>query len=224
MIVGNWPMSKDELYGPPPAYSRTNNYDQPPSSSPPSYTPSIYVLPITELNYAERPSLHASILLPKRFTRYLLATGLMHMVVGLSAIIFDVMLTIMNESYSFTGLWAGVLSITLGVYLILFMTRPRRHICALQRLQFIHILMGMVLVVALVLVSINLASDSCYKIFLGPDRCQHAAYMIKIALVTLFSFTLVQLCITKTLVHVHRRKAHLLTRRTDGPLPSDVIG
>ncbi|CAF2797502.1 unnamed protein product [Rotaria sp. Silwood2] len=48
MMVGNWPISKDELYGPPSACSITNNYEIPP--------PSIYVVPITGVKYQERSS------------------------------------------------------------------------------------------------------------------------------------------------------------------------
>jgi hypothetical protein len=212
MMIGNWPISKDELYGPPPAYSLTNNYE-----NPPSYTPSIYVIPIGEAEYQERPSSHASVILPRRFNQYLLGTGLVHMVIGLAAIVSDVILIIMNESYSFTGLWAGGISIILGIYLILFMSRPQKHLCSLQRLKLIHMAMFLISIVALVLASINLASDSCYKIFLGPDRCQHSAYLIKIILVTFFSFTFVQICITIVMTFVHTKKSHLIVTRNNGP-------
>jgi hypothetical protein len=199
-MIGNWPISKDELYGPPPAYSITNHYE-----NPPSYTPSIYVIPGRETEYQERSFSHGSIILPNKFTRYLLAAGLLHMVIGLAAIVSDVILTIMNESYSFTGLWAGALSIILGIYLILFMSRPHKHLCSLQRLKLIHMVLLLMSIVAIILASINLASDSCYKIFLGPDRCQHSAYIIKIILVTFFSFTFVQICITIVMTFVHTK-------------------
>jgi hypothetical protein len=68
-MIGNWPISKDELYGLPPAYSIKNNYE---NSPPPSYTPSIYVVPSRGIEYQERSSSHASIILSKTFTRYLL--------------------------------------------------------------------------------------------------------------------------------------------------------
>jgi hypothetical protein len=51
------------------------------------------------------------------------------------------------------------------------MSHPEKRICSLQRLQFIHMAMCLISIIALIL-----ASDSCYKIFLGPDRCQHSAY------------------------------------------------
>jgi hypothetical protein len=219
MMVGNWPLSKDDLYGPPPAYSITNNHENPP----PSYTPSVYVLPIRGLEYQERSPAHASIVLSKRFTRYLLGTGMFHMLIGLASIVCDIILTIMNESYSFTGLWTGALSIILGIYLILFMSRPEKRICSLNRLQFIHIAMFLISIIALSLASINLASDSCYKLFLGPDRCQHSAYVIKIILVTYFSFTLVQICLTTLITFVHTKKSRLLVTRNDGRT-SEIIG
>jgi hypothetical protein len=218
-MASNWPMSKDELYGPPPAYSITNNYENPP----PSYTPSIYVVPIRGIEYRERSSSHASIILSKRFTRYLLGAGLVHMVIGLASIVCDVILTIMNESYSFTGLWTGALSIILGIYLILFMCHPEKRICSLKRLQFIHIATCLISIIALILSSINLASDSCYKIFLGPDRCQNSAYLIKIILVTFFSFTFIQLCITIVMTFVHTKKSRLVVTRNNGTT-SEIIG
>lgn len=186
-MANHWPVSKDELYGPPPAYSPANAYE-----NPPSYTPSIYIVPVRDITYDQRSSSHASLVLSKKYTRYLLASGLVHLVVGLTAIICDIILTIMNESYSFTGLWTGALSIIIGIYLILFMTEPGKRRCSLKRLQFFHLVMCFITIIALILASINLASDSCYKIFLGPDRCQHSAYSIKIILVVIFSLIFVQ--------------------------------
>lgn len=191
-MAHQWPVSKDELYGPPPAYSPTNQYE-----NPPSYTPSIYVVPIRDIAYErQQRSSHASITLARNFTRYLLASGLVHLVFGLTAIVCDIILTIMNESYSFTGLWAGALSIVLGIYLILFMTEPAKRLCSLKRLQFFHLAMCFVGIIALILASINLASDSCYKVFLGPDRCQHSAYSIKIILVVIFTLIFIQISTT----------------------------
>jgi hypothetical protein len=218
-MADNWPISKDELYGPPPAYSVTNNYENPP----PSYTPSIYVLPIRRIEYQERSSSHASIILSKKFTRYLLGTGLVHMVIGLSEIVCDIILTIMNESYSFTGLWTGALSIILGIYLILYMSHPEKRICSLKRLQFLHMMMCLISIIALTLASINLASDSCYKTFLDPDRCQHSAYLIKIILVTLFACTFIQICITIGMAFIHAKRSRLVVTRNRGTT-SEVIG
>lgn len=214
-MVGNWPPSKDDLYGPPPAYSIANNYEHAP---PPSYSPSVYVLPVAGLNYQERPSSHASVLLPGSFTRYLLGAGLLHMVIGLGTIVCDIILTIMNESFSFTGLWTGALSIILGIYLILFISHPEKRICSLERLQFLYLGMGLVGTVALVLASINLASDSCYKIFFGPDRCEHAAYVLKIVLVTSFAVTLAQICLTLFLIVINGKQLRSVSRRNDGAM------
>jgi hypothetical protein len=219
MMIGNWPISKDELYGPPPAYSITNNYE-----NPPSYTPSIYIIPVRETEYQERSSAHAAIILSNKFARYLLGAGLIHMVIGLGAIVSDIILTIMNESFSFTGLWSGALSIILGIYIILFMSRPHKHLCSLQRLKLIHITMCLISIVALILSSINLASDSCYKIFLGPDQCQHSAYIIKAILVTFFSFTCLQISVTTIMTFVHTKKSHLLVTSNNGPTSSEIIG
>ena len=214
-MVGNWPPSKDDLYGPPPAYSIANNYEHPP---PPSYSPSVYVLPVAGLNYQERRSSHASVLLPGSFTRYLLGAGLLHMAIGLGTIVCDIILTIMNESFSFTGLWTGALSIILGIYLILFVSHPEKRICSLERLQFLYLGMGLVATVALVLASINLASDSCYKIFFGPDRCEHVAYVLKIVLVTSFAVTLAQICLTLFLIVINGRQLRSVSRRNEGTL------
>ncbi|CAF3529102.1 unnamed protein product [Rotaria socialis] len=214
--MDNWAISKDDLYGPPPAYSSRNNYENSPPIPPPSYSPSIYVIPVRDLQYQERLSCHASIILPKIFTRYLLGTGLVHMVIGLAAIVSEIILTIMNESYSFTGLWSGALIILLGIDLILFMSRSNMRICSLQRLQFVHMAMCLVSIVALILTSINLASDSCYKLFLGPDRCENSSVSIKIVLVILFSFTFVHICITTVLTFIYLSKAHrLVVTRND---------
>lgn len=213
-MIDQWPISKNEIYGPPPAYSSRNDYENPPPS-PPSYTQSIYVIPVNDLQYQERLACHASIILSRKFTRYLLGTGIVHMLIGLAAIVSDILLTIMNESYSFTGLWTGALSILLGIDLILFMSRSNIRICSLQRLQFINVAMCLVAIVALILTSINLASDSCYKVFLGPDRCQTSSHLIKIILVTLFSLTFIQICITTLLIFVHITKSHRLVTRNN---------
>ena len=218
-MVGNWALSKDDLYGPPPAYSITNNYENPP----PSYTPSIYIVPIRNIECSEGLSPHASIVLPKNFARYLLGTGLVHISVGLAAIICDIFLTIMNESFSFTGLWTGALSIILGVDLILFMSRPKQRLCSLKRVQFIHMAMCLVSIVALIFASINLASDSCYKILLGSYRCQHSAYIIKVFLVVLFSFTFVQVCITIVMTFVNTSKSRQVPTRSDSVM-SEIVG
>ena len=209
-MASNWPISKDELYGPPPAYSPTNEYE-----NPPSYTPSIYVVPLRRIDQQERSTSHLAIILPQKYARYLLGSGLVHMVIGLVAIVCDVILTIMNESYSFTGLWTGALSIILGIYLILFMTHPEKRICSLKRLQYFHFAMCLITIIALILASINLASDSCYKIFLAPDRCQHSAYSIKIVLVTIFALILAQLSLTIGMTFAQTNKSHLLTMRSN---------
>lgn len=222
-MARNWPLSKDELYGPPPAYSLTNSHENS-STPPPCYTPSIYVLPIRERSYQERSSSHQTlIILSKKMIRYLLGTGLVHMIVGLATIVCDVILTIMNESYSFTGLWTGALNILLGIYLILYMTHPEKRIYSLKRLQFLHMVMCLISIVALILSSINLASDSCYKIFLGPDRCQHSAYLIKIILVTLFALTFIQICTTIGMTFIHAKKSRLVVRR-NGDRTSEING
>ena len=217
-MVGNWPPSKDDLYGPPPAYSISNNYEHPP---PPSYSPSVYVLPVAGLNYQERPTSHAVVFLSRNFTRYLLGAGLLHMVIGLGSIVCDIILTIMNESFSFTGLWTGALSILLGIYLILFISHPEKRVCSLERLQFLYLGMGLVVIVALILASINLASDSCYKIFFGPDRCEHAAYAMKVVLVTSFAVLLAEVCLTFCLIIANGRQLRSVSRRSDGTV-SDI--
>ncbi|CAF2698878.1 unnamed protein product [Rotaria sp. Silwood2] len=222
-MIDNSSISKDDLYGPPPAYSVRNNYENPPPPPPPSYTPSIYVVPIRDIHYQERlSSSHSSIILPKKFTRYLLGSGLMHMMIGLAAIVCDIILTIMNESYSFTGLWTGALSIILGIDLILLMSRSNMRVCSLQRIRLIHMAICLVSIVAIILTSINLASDSCYKIFLGPDRCRHSSHLIKIILVTLFSCNFIQLCITIVMTFIYMSKSHEIVTRNDSIMPEII--
>ncbi|UJR32066.1 hypothetical protein I4U23_019534 [Adineta vaga] len=217
MMVSSWPISKDDLYGPPPAYSITNNYE-----NPPTYTPSIYVVPSQRIDGQDRSSMPSSITLPNRYTRYLLGSGLIHMVIGLGAIVCDVILTIMNESYSFTGLWTGALSIILGIYLILFISHSHKHRGSFQRLKLFHMVMFIASVIALILASINLASDSCYKVFLGPDRCHDSSYLIKIILVIFFSFTFVQICITIAMTCIYTKQSCLTVTRNSGTT-SDII-
>ncbi|CAF1297834.1 unnamed protein product [Adineta ricciae] len=142
------------------------------------------------------------------------------MVVGLGTIVCDVILTIMNESYSFTGLWSGALSIILGIYLILFMSHPHKNQGSFQRLKLFHVGMFIVAVIALILSSINLASDSCYKIFLGPDRCHDSSYLIKIILVIFFSFTFAQICITIAMTCIYTKKSRLTVPRNPDPTPN----
>jgi hypothetical protein len=203
MMIGNWPVSKDDLYGPPPAYSSTRHFERPPS-----YTPSVYVVPVEDLNYQERDVSHTIVHLSTRLTRYLLGTGLVHMIVGVAAIICDVTLTVMNQSYSFAGLWTGASSIILGIYIIIFISQQDKHICSFERLRLFHCTIGVLSIAALVLASINLASDSCYKSFLGPDDCHQSAHVTKIVLVTIFSLICIQAALTTCLIIAHGNKLY----------------
>ncbi len=187
-------MSKDEIYGPPPAYS----VDPPPS---------IYIVPQRRNAYEERPtsSSHASIVLSTRFLRYILGTGVLHILIGIIAIVCDILLISMNESYSFSGLWAGVSCIILGIYLILFISDPEKQKCSLQRFKFLYLIICFIIIIALILSSINLASNSCPTIYFDFDQCQHLAQQLKIILVTFFAFTFLQICITFIITFVHTR-------------------
>jgi hypothetical protein len=191
-MITNWPMSKNELYGPPPAYSV-----DPPLP--------IYTISEIQHEYRERPSSHASILLSSTFQRYLLVTSLLHILIGITAIVCDILLISMNESYSFTGIWAGVCCIILGIYLILFMSRSEKHICSLQRYKFIQLGTCLIIITALVLSSINLALNSCYKTYFEFDQCQYSAQKLKIILVSFFAFTFIQICITAIMTCVYIR-------------------
>jgi hypothetical protein len=192
-MVTNWSMSKDEIYGPPPAYSL----------NPP---PSIYVVPETRIEYQERPSSsHASIVLSTEFRRYLLGTGLLHIFIGIIAIVCDILLISMNQSYLFPGLWAGVLCIILGIYLILFMSDSIKQKCSLQRFQFVHITICVIIIIALILSSMNLLSNSCSAMFFEQDQCQPSAQKLKIVLVTFFAFTFLQICTNFIVTFVHTR-------------------
>ncbi|CAF2707886.1 unnamed protein product [Rotaria sp. Silwood2] len=189
----NWAMSDDDYYGPPPAYS----------VNPP---PSIYIIPDIRNEYQERPSSHVSIVLSSKFLRYLLIAGILHMLIGLATIVCDILLISMNESYSFTGFWAGVLCFALGIYLILFMSHPKKQICSLQRFKFIHIIVCLIIIASLIFSSLNLASDFCYDTyFLKLFRCEQSARKLKIVLITFFSFTFVQICVTALLTLVQTK-------------------
>ncbi|CAF1533925.1 unnamed protein product [Rotaria sp. Silwood1] len=191
-MATNWAMSyNDDFYGPPPAYSVT----------PP---PSIYVIPDTRIEYQERPLSHASIVLSSILLQYLLITGIIHILIGLASIVCDILLISMNESYSFTGFWAGVLCVALGIYLILFMSHPKKQTCSLQRFKFIHIAVCLIIIASLIFSSLNLASDFCYDTyFFQSFRCEQSAKKLKIVLIAFFSFTFVQICMTAIITFVH---------------------
>jgi hypothetical protein len=184
-MVTNYAMSKDEIYGPPPAYS----LDPPPS---------IYTISSRRNEYQERPlsSSHISMILSLGFLRYLLGSGVLHILIGVTAVICDILLIGMNESYSFNGLWAGLSCIILGIYLILFMSNPEKRKCSLHRFKFVHIFICIIIIVALVFSSLNLASNSCSTVYYQFDQCQQSAQKFKIVLVTFFAFSFVQICIT----------------------------
>ncbi|CAF3774696.1 unnamed protein product [Rotaria socialis] len=188
----NWSMSEDDLYGPPPAYSL----------NPP---PFVYIIPGTPHEYHETHASHVSIVLSPNFLRYLLATGLIHLCIGLAAIVCDILLISMNESYSFTGFWAGVLCLALGIYLILFMSKPKKQTCSLQRFKIIHIVACIIIMATLVISALNLASDFCYDTYFGTFRCEQSAKQLKIILVTFFSFTFVQICTTSFVASFYAR-------------------
>ncbi len=193
-MITSWPISKDELYGPPPAYS----VNPPPPTS-------IYTITETRNEYQERPSSHTSIVLSTNFLRYLLGAGLLHILIGITSIVCDILLIGMHESYPFTGIWAGVLCIIFGIYLILFMSYSEKQTYSLHRFKLIHILVCLIIIIALILSSINLASNSCYEIYYEPDQCRYSTQKLKIVLVTFFAFTFLQICITSILTFVHIR-------------------
>jgi hypothetical protein len=130
------------------------------------------------------------------FLRYLLGTGILHILIGVTAIICDILLISMNESYSFSGLWAGVSCIILGIYIIIFMSNPEKRKCSLNRFKFFHISICIIIIIALVFSSLNLASNSCSTVYYQFDQCQQSAQKFKIVLVTFFTFSFVQICIT----------------------------
>jgi hypothetical protein len=111
----------------------------------------------------------------------------------------------MSESYSFAGLWAGVFCIILGIYLILYMSHPKKHICSLQRFKLIHISICLIILTALILSSINLALNSCYKTYAEFDQCQQSAQNLKVILVSFFACTFIQICITAVMTCVYIR-------------------
>ena len=191
-MVTNWSISKDEIYGPPPAYS----VDPPPS---------IYTISEIPNEYRGRSPAHQSTILSSNFLRYLIGCGILHMIIGITTIVCNILLISMNEPTLFPGLWAGTSCIILGIYLILFMSYPEKQKHSLHRFKFNHILIGIIIIIALVLSSINLASNSCSSFYSEFDQCQHAAQNLKIVLVTFFAFTFVQICITFVVSFVHIR-------------------
>lgn len=188
----NRSMSEDELYGPPPAYSLT----------PP---PSIYVIPGIPIEFHERQPSYSSAVLSTNTLRYLLATGFVHLCIGIAIIVCDILLISMNESYSFTGFWAGVLCLALGIYVILFMGNRKKKSCSLQRFKLIHLAVFLISIASLVLSILNLASDFCNDSYFSLFRCQESAKKLKIVIVTLFSFTCVQICITAIVIFIYTR-------------------
>ncbi|UJR14682.1 hypothetical protein I4U23_001675 [Adineta vaga] len=192
-MITDWPMSKDEIYGPPPAYSL-----YPPSS--------IYVIPEVRIEHQENSSLSTSfIVLSTYFSRYIFGTALFHLLLGLTAVICDILLISMNESLPFVGIGTGALCILLGIYLILFISHSKKSKWSLQQFKFIHIVSCLLLIIALILSSINLAANSCYETYFHFDQCQPSAKKLKIVLLTFFSVTFTQICFTSILTLVHVR-------------------
>ncbi|CAF0741401.1 unnamed protein product [Adineta steineri] len=200
-MTNNWSMSRDDLYGPPPAYSL-----DPPTS--------IYTIPQIRNEYQERPPPLpppcTSIDLSTKFLRYILANGLLHILIGLTSIVCGILLFGMNESYPFTGIWAGVLCIILGIYLIIFISHSEKQISSLKRFKLIHIIACLLIIIALVLSSINLASNSCYEKYFELDQCQYSAQKLKIVLVTFFAFTFLQICITSISIMAEDVRSYII--------------
>lgn len=196
-MVTNWPLSKDDIYGPPPAYSV---HPPPPPSS-------IYAISELQYDYPERqlPSSREYMNISTRFLRYLLSIGILHILIGITTIVCDILLISMNESYSYPGLWAGVSCIILGIYLILFMSDSRKEKHSFTRFKLMHISICFIIIIALVLASINLTTNSCPPSYFEIDQCQNSAQKFKIILVTFFAFTFVQICITSIVTFVHIR-------------------
>ncbi|CAF0745312.1 unnamed protein product [Adineta ricciae] len=190
----DWPMSKDEIYGPPPAYSL-----YPP--------PSIYTIPETQIEHQERSSFSSSppIVLTLNFTRYLLATALLHFLIGLATIICDIQLISMNESLPFVGICTGSICIIFGIYLIIFMSHTKKSKWSLQRFKLFHIIICLLVIIALILSSINLGANACYENYFQFDQCQPTAKKLKIVLITFYAVTFAQICFTSILTFVHIR-------------------
>lgn len=185
-------MSDDDYYGPPPAYS----VDPPPS---------VYIIPNVRIQYQERPSSLIPSGFSSNFLLYLLGTGILHIFIGIAAIVCDILLINVHESYSFCGFWAGLLYIILGIYLILFMSTPKKQTCSLQRFKFIHTVAYVITIVSLILSSLNLATDFCSESYYEPYQCEHSAKKLKIMLVAIFSLTFVQISITAIVTFLYTR-------------------
>jgi len=146
-----------------------------------------------------------SIVLSKEFRRYSLGTGLFHIFISKIAIVCHILLISMNQSYSFPGLWVDSLCIILGIYIILFMSDSVKQKCSLQRFQFLHITICTIIIIALILSSMNLASNSCSAMYSEQDQCQPSAQKLKIVLITFFAFTFLQICTNFIVTFVHTR-------------------
>jgi hypothetical protein len=186
----HWSCTKFDADGSPPAYAIAIDNEHPP----PSYLSTVAITCPTDI-HRQSCSLDTSIKLSSTFSRYLMATGLMHMSIGLTVILCDAILTTMNESYAFSGIWTGVLNTIFGVYLIIFIGQSIITVSSVQRLLFIHIIMCLVSSIALMLSSINLATYSCRQIDFSSNRCHYSVHHLKIVLVILFASTFVQLCL-----------------------------
>ena len=188
----NRSMSKDEIYGQPPAYSLE-------PLPPPS--PSIYMISERRNYY---PAIESPYTLSSNFLRYLIASGILHMLIGITSMVCDIILLSMNESSLFAGLWAGASFIILGIYLIVFTSFRKKSSMSSYRFKFILLSICIIIIVALILSSVNLASNSCSSMYFLSDQCQ-SAQKYKIILVTFFTFSFLQICITFIISFVHMR-------------------
>ena len=200
-MVTHGSLAKEEFYGSPPAYSTRDDHEHPP----PSYVSAVYAIPERHTDYPQTLISPVSITLSSRFSRYLLITALLHVVLGAGTLLCDIILTIMMESYSFAGIWTGILDVLMGIYLFAFIHQPQQSKLSLQRLKRLHLAMCFITSVALILSSINLAKDSCYTSYFEFDPCQSSAYRLKVVLVSFFTFTFLQLFLTFFLACFHSR-------------------
>ena len=201
-MVTHGSITKDVLYGSPPAYSTREDHENPP----PSYVSAVYAIPEIDRYYSERPVSPISVALSSRFSRYLLIAALFHVILGAISVLCDIILSIMTESYLFAGIWAGTLSVLLGLYLFVFTHHSQQTKLSFQRLKFLHLAMCLIITVALILSSINLAKDSCYTGYFEFYPCRSSAHRLKAVLVSFFTFTFLQLCLTFFVACFHTRR------------------
>ena len=182
-------VSKEELYGPPPAYSTV---DEP---HPPSYICTITTAPNAT------PRREPTVDLSAKLTCYLVVTGILHLIIGSVMIFCNIRLIIQSEPFYYVGFWAGLLDLLFSVYLTFFIADPHRSISSLRRFRILHIVLVLIILSALILSSIELSKDYSSQWYIRSS----SVYSLEILLLALLTFSFLQMCFSSFLACLHFR-------------------